>query len=263
MSLPAGVCVWHQVQCSRPLAPCTANRGPAHRVHAIGTVYQRTLAAAATAAAAGANSSGPVSTTAWPSAESGEAPKVLDQGPSLEAKRIKTDKKSRRRRQTASSSAKAPADVTLDKDEPQTAEQQQQHRRRKTAKQMSPTVDAALIETLISRAHLSQNAAQKIAAAKASGYGIPKETGKLCSNVHQLQQMLGAEYADLALTRFPSLVAYRWVTHNPLSATYTMGSRLAGNSPGAPAPGVHRTVRCVCSRDPRPANPGLEYILAY
>lgn len=227
MSLPASVCVWQQVQCSRPLTPRTTSRGQAHKRHNINDVNNRTWVAASTAAAAaaGADSSGPVSTTAWPRAESAEA-SALDQGPTHEEQQHTTVENSRRRRKTTSSSTNTEAETASDKDRPQTAQQQQQQRKRKQiAKQKAPPVDADLVDTLISRTQLSQRAAQKIVATKAGGYGIPKETGKLCINVHHLQQMLGPEYADLALTRFPSLVAYRWEAHKLLSATHTTSSK--------------------------------------
>jgi hypothetical protein len=244
MRPPAGVSVWHQVQCSRLLAPCTPSSRLARSQNVRATVY--ILAAPATASAADATSSGPVSTTAVHSGESSKA-SVLDQGLVHQAHDNTTIKQRRRSRKETSLLANTPADVQSDQNHTQTAEQQQQHRRRKNAKQTPPAVDDALVQTLISRTQLSQAAAQKIAAAKARGYGIPRDISKLCSNVQQLQQMLGAEYADLAITRFPSLVAYRWVPLN-LFLSYQCAPSTDSSSP-AIALGPHPWCATAIHRD--------------
>lgn len=58
---------------------------------------------------------------------------------------------------------------------------------------------------------LSRATAEHIVAARQQAPSIPADARKLCDNVRQLQQLLGARPAERALRRFPSLLSYRCV----------------------------------------------------
>lgn len=208
MTAPACICARHccQVQCPGHLNFIIATPGPPVGSYSSASVCKRS---SALATAAGADSRSLVSTTRLRALTA--AASVTDSGLSLQSDRQHAVTKRRRRQTAASSSTGTPAEDTSSY-APGAAQQQQQQRirqQRKDKQQLSPQDAASLRDSLVGTLRLSHKAAEKVVAARASGQGIPKNTHKLCSNVQQLQQLLGEEFADLALTRFPLLLAYR------------------------------------------------------
>jgi hypothetical protein len=66
-----------------------------------------------------------------------------------------------------------------------------------------------LIDILVTATQLPRATAERVVAARHSSTGIPQQPDKLCRRVQCLQQLLGTDNADLALRRYPSILAHR------------------------------------------------------
>lgn len=87
----------------------------------------------------------------------------------------------------------------------------QGRRRRRRAGYADPDTDnqAALVHQLVATTQLPQATAEHIVAAKRHFRSIPWEPNKLCARVQHLQRLLGQQYAEQALRRYPNLVSFR------------------------------------------------------
>lgn len=104
-----------------------------------------------------------------------------------------------------------------------------------------------LIDILVNRTQLPRTTAEKVVAARNSSTSIPQQPDKLCHRVHCLQQLLGTDNAELALRRFPSIVAYRC---EALCSQYRACVLAQSTQPLQP-PGLHRA----CTRHPAFSTP--------
>lgn len=66
-----------------------------------------------------------------------------------------------------------------------------------------------LVDSLVSRTQLPRAVAEKVVRARSGTPYVTSNPDKLCARVQHLQQLLGAENAEMALRRTPHLVSYR------------------------------------------------------